>query len=70
MCVLVVAVIGCVIFAVWTAASSPGVEEWIAGMKDPTERGCAYIAVAIGIHAFFSLVSDRKVEVEVKDRRP
>lgn len=39
--------------------------EWIGQMQDPTERGLAYIAVAIVIHA---LVSDAgKVQVSHHD---
>ena len=40
--------------------------EWIGRMDDPTERGLAYVATAIVLHAL--LGDSRKVEVEVVRR--
>jgi hypothetical protein len=44
-----------------------GTNEWFGAIKDPTERGLAYIAAAIVFHAFFGK-SD--VDVKVDGKRP
>ena len=49
------------VFAVAAYYSSVGVAEVVTSIKDPTERGAAYIAIAIVIHALFG-----RSTVEVK----
>ena len=35
----------------WTGGVTDGVTGWLQNIEDPTERGCAYIAIAIAAHA-------------------
>ena len=53
----------------WAVSSLAAVsQEWLGTISDPTERGLAYVALAVLIHALFG--SSKKVEVEVKcDRK-
>lgn len=49
----------------WTGVGV-SLNEWIGRIHDPTERGLAYVAVAIVLQALFS--DARKVEVQIVRR--
>lgn len=58
--VVVVIIAGLVLFVcltcvVWYSVSFV-VSSWFESISDPTERGLAYVAVAIGMHALVQIV--------------
>ena len=52
----------------WGAESATSdISEWLGNIEDPTERGCAYIAIAIGAHALvmiFKTFSHDEIKVK------
>jgi hypothetical protein len=62
---LIVGIVFAVVaLAVWFCAwIGRDLKTWIAEMNEPTERGLAYIAIAIVVHAF---VARSSVNVDVK----
>jgi len=63
---VIVAVAAFLLVLFWLfLAVSNNMDNWFASIEEPTERGLAYVAVAIAFHAFYGK-SDVNVKVDGK----
>jgi hypothetical protein len=66
--IIIAIVVGLLMVMFWAfSAVSDSTGKWFSSIEDPTERGLAYIAAAIVLHAIFGKST---VDVKVDGKRP